>query len=44
MLGTALDRGFKDAKALREDPDLANVRKDAGFAGLQARLEPSAPR
>jgi tetratricopeptide (TPR) repeat protein len=34
MLRRALDRGFRDTKALAEDPDLANVRKDPSFKGL----------
>ena len=37
MLQKALDAGFKDGKALREDPDLANVRKEQGFRDLLAR-------
>jgi predicted esterase len=39
MLGRAVDAGFRDAKLLRDDPDLANARKDPGFAALQAWLE-----
>jgi tetratricopeptide (TPR) repeat protein len=34
MLQRALDLGFKDGKALAEDPDLANARKDPAFKGL----------
>ena len=38
MLQRALDAGFKDGRALGEDPDLANVRKEPGFQALQAKL------
>jgi hypothetical protein len=34
MLQRALSLGFKDGKALAEDPDLANARKDPAFRGL----------
>lgn len=37
MLRRALDLGFRDAKALAEDPDLANARKDPSFKGLDVR-------
>ena len=44
MLGKAVDAGFRDAKLLKSDPDLANARKDSGFAALQARLEQPAAK
>jgi tetratricopeptide (TPR) repeat protein len=37
MLQRALDLGFKDGKALAEDPDLANARKDPAFKDLTVR-------
>ncbi len=39
LLGKAVDLGFKDAKLMKNDPDLANIRKDPGFEALLARLE-----
>ncbi len=39
MLQRALEAGFKGGRALKEDPDLANARKEPGFQALAGRLE-----
>ena len=39
MLGRGLEAGFKDGRALKEDPDLANARKEPGFQALTGRLQ-----
>ena len=35
----ALELGFRDFKALTKDPDLANLRKDALYAPILARIQ-----
>jgi len=37
MLQRALALGFKDERALAQDPDLANARKDPAFQGLAVK-------